>query len=102
MSMAENLRAWSEYLNGCGDRLFLEQPSLDLLRLVIEDGIIAIESLERPERLDQIAAKAARELAVANHADAIVDGVRSGKVSLLSRYRAGLAPCGGLGDGGAA
>lgn len=95
MSMAENLRAWSAYLNDCGDHLYLEQPSLDLLRLVIEDGIIAIESLERPERLERLAAKAARELAVANHADAVVAGVRSGKVSVLARYRAGHGPVGG-------
>jgi len=52
--------------------------------------------MERPEKLARLAAKAARELAVANQADAVAAAARSGKVSVLARYRMSLRrPFGG-------
>jgi len=89
MSMAENLRAWSDYLDGV-ETLHLEEPSLDLLRLVIEDAIITIESMERPERLAKIATKVRRELGAA-YCSAVSDAARQGAVVDLSRYRVARA-----------
>jgi len=98
MSRANGLRVWRDYLAGIeGDATFAAS-SLALLRLTIETAISEIEALEMPELLDALAAKARRELEAVGRADAFDAGLRSGKVSLLARYRAGRAPS----DGGAA
>ncbi|MBB4199094.1 hypothetical protein CCR94_16480 [Rhodoblastus sphagnicola] len=87
MSRAEGLRAWRDYLAANPWGVELKGPGLELLKLTLEVAVAEIEALEQPERLKRLAAKAARDLAVARKAEAVVAAARSGKLSVLAAYR---------------
>jgi len=96
------LRIWRDFLARYEHGVELDREALDLLTATMDVAISEIEALEQPRRLDRLNAKVARELGVIGQAEAVAAGVRAGKVSLLPRYRAGRAPYGESGDGGAA
>jgi len=87
MSRANGLIAWRDYLASYEGGVELSKLSLDMLVMTLATAIAEIEALEQPERQDWLAVKARQEQASSGYADAVVAGVRDGKVAVLAQAR---------------